>query len=112
MPCFPCLTSKIAEEDTEVLHAVQSTIPSTFTQHLREVAVLFEHGARAFLIPAKEERCDEGRRHNFRIIHLTLGVFWMMHGFQQIVTQAACRSNCVVHGLAPLAVKWVISPVM
>jgi len=46
------------------------------------------------------------------IVHLTLVVFLMMHGFQQIVTEAERRDNFVVHGLAPLEVKWVISLVM
>jgi hypothetical protein len=36
----------------------------------------------------------------------------MMHGFQQIVTQAEDRDNFVVHGLAPLEVQWVIAPSM
>ena len=51
---FPYLTSKIEEDDKEFFHTVQSSIPATFTQHLRDVTVLFEHGARAFLIPAEE----------------------------------------------------------
>jgi ribonuclease I len=34
-------------------------------------------------------------------LSVTLAVFLMMHGFQQIVTQAERRDNFVVHGLAP-----------
>jgi hypothetical protein len=37
-----------------------------------------------------------------------LAVFLMMHGFQQIVTQAERRGNFVVHGLPPLGDEmWV-----
>src|SRR5262252_5707599 len=34
----------------------------------------------------------------------------MMHGFQQIVAQAECRYNFVVHGLAPLGDEMAVSP--
>jgi hypothetical protein len=34
-----------------------------------------------------------------------LAVFLMMHGFQQIVTQAEDRYNFGVHGLPPLGMK-------
>src|SRR2546428_13591649 len=36
----------------------------------------------------------------------------MMHGFQQIVTQAARPSNFVVHGLPPLGDEMGVSPLM
>jgi hypothetical protein len=48
-----------------------------------------------------EKSSNEGGGHDFRIVHLALAVFLMMHGFQQIVTQAERRDNFVVHGLAP-----------
>jgi hypothetical protein len=34
----------------------------------------------------------------------------MMHGFQQIVTEAECRDNFVVHGLPPLGDEMAVSP--
>jgi hypothetical protein len=76
---------------------------------MRDVAVLFEHGASTFMIPSKEESGNQGGGHDFRIVHLTLTVFLMMHGFQQIVTQTERCDNFVVHGLAPPEVQWVIS---
>src|SRR5215831_841830 len=33
----------------------------------------------------------------------------MMHGFQQIVAQAECRYNFVVHGLSPLGDEMAVS---
>src|SRR5256885_7059316 len=36
----------------------------------------------------------------------------MMHGFQQIVTQAECRYNFVVHGLPPLGDEMRVSPLI
>src|SRR2546428_5241397 len=36
----------------------------------------------------------------------------MMHGFQQIVTQAECRDNFVVHGLPPLGDEIAVSPLI
>src|SRR2546421_1321985 len=36
----------------------------------------------------------------------------MMHGFQQIVTQAERRYNFVVHGLPPLRDEMAISPLI
>jgi len=61
------------------------------------------------MIPSKESGGNQGSRHDFRIVHLTLTVFLMMYGFQQIVTQTERRDNFVVHGLTPPEVKWVIS---
>ena len=37
-------------------------------------------------------------------------VLSMMHGFQQIVAQAECRYNFVVHGLSPLGDEMAVSP--
>jgi hypothetical protein len=48
--------------------------------------MLFEQSASTFMIPSKEERGHQGSGHDFRIVHLTLTVFLMMHRFQQIVT--------------------------
>ena len=42
-----------------------------------------------------------------RVVSLT--VFLMMYGFQQIVAQTERHDNFVVHGLAPPERKWVIS---
>src|SRR5262249_6317339 len=36
----------------------------------------------------------------------------MMHGFQQIVTEAECRDNFVVHGLPPLGDEIAGSPLI
>src|SRR5262245_1742853 len=36
----------------------------------------------------------------------------MMHGFQQIVTQAERRDNFVVHGLLPLGDAMAVAPLM
>jgi hypothetical protein len=36
----------------------------------------------------------------------------MMHGFQQIVTQAECRYDFVVHGLPPLGDDIAVSPLI
>src|SRR5262245_66170774 len=36
----------------------------------------------------------------------------MMHGFQQIVAQAECRYNFVVHGLSPLGDEMAVSPLI
>src|SRR2546421_7480979 len=36
----------------------------------------------------------------------------MMHGFQQIVTEAECRYNFVVHGLPPLGDEMAVSPLI
>jgi hypothetical protein len=91
---------------------MQSSTQPTLPHHVRDITVLFEHGSSAFMMTTKTQRCYQGGGHDFRIVHLTLAVFVMMHGFQQIVTQAECRYDFVVHGLAPLAVKWVISSVM
>jgi hypothetical protein len=41
-----------------------------------------------------------------------LVVFWMMHGFQQIVTQTERRYNFVVHGLPPLGNEMSVSPLI
>jgi hypothetical protein len=41
-----------------------------------------------------------------------LVVFLVMHGFQQIVTQAERRDNFVVHGLLPLGDEIAVSPLM
>jgi hypothetical protein len=50
-------------------------------------------------------RGNEGGRHHCGIVHLTLTVFVMMHGFQPIVTQAEDCYDVVVHGLPPLGMK-------
>src|SRR5215467_13515398 len=34
----------------------------------------------------------------------------MMHGFQQIITEAECRYNFVVHGLPPRGDEMAVSP--
>src|SRR4030095_10282172 len=47
--------------------------------------------------------------HDFRIVHLTLAVFLMMHGFQHIVTEAERRDNFVVHGLLSLGDEMAVS---
>ena len=75
---------------------------SEYQQHVRDIAVLFEHGASTFLVPSKAQRGNQGGGHDFCIVHLTLTVFLMMYGFQQIVTQAIRRYNLLVHGLPPL----------
>ena len=62
--------------------------------------MLFEHAASTFLIPSKAQRGNQGGGHDFCIVHLTLTVFLMMYGFQQIVTQTERCDNFVVHGLA------------
>jgi hypothetical protein len=41
-----------------------------------------------------------------------LVVFVMMHGFQQIITQAECCYNFVVHGLPPLGNEMAVSPLI
>jgi hypothetical protein len=64
------------------------------------------------MIPAKKQSGNQGGGHNFRIVHLTLTVFLMMYGFQEIVTQTERHDNFVVHGLTPPGVKWAISPSM
>ena len=89
---------------------MKSSTQSTLTHHMRDGAVLCEHGASAFLIPSKEYRGYQGGRHDFRIVHLTLVVFLMMHGFQQIVTEAERRYNFVVHELPPLGDEMGVSP--
>ena len=89
-----------------------SSTKSTLTHHVSDVAVLLEHGASAFMIPAKEESSNAGGRHDFRIVHLTLVIILMMHGFQQIVTQAEDRYNFVVHGLPPLGDEMRVSPLI
>src|SRR5262249_48903900 len=55
---------------------------------------------------------NEGSRHDFRIVHLALPVFLMMHSFQQIVTQAEDHCNFVVHGLPPLGDEMRVSPLI
>ena len=74
--------------------------------------MLFEHGASAFMIPSKESRGNTGGRHDFCIVPLTLVVFLMMHGFQQIITQAERCYNFVVHGLPPLEEEMGVSPLI
>jgi hypothetical protein len=64
------------------------------------------------MLPSKEYSRNQRGGHDFGIVHLTLFVHMMMYCFQQIVTQTERRNNFVVHGLAPPAVKWVISPLM
>jgi len=50
-------------------------------------------------------RGNPGGGHDFCIVHLTLPVFVMMHGFQQIITQAERCDNFVDHELALPEVK-------
>ena len=74
--------------------------------------MLLEYSPRVFMVPSKEERGNEGSGHDFSIVHLTLVVFLVMHGFQQIVTQAECRYNFVVHGFLSLRDEMAISPLI
>ena len=74
--------------------------------------MLLAHGASAFMVPSKAYRGDQGSRHDFRLVHLTLAVCLVMHGFQQIVTQAEGRDNFVVHGLLPLGDEMAVSPLL
>jgi hypothetical protein len=52
------------------------------------------------MAPEAESR-REGGGHHCGVVQLTLGVFLMVYGFQQIVTQAIRRSNGLGHGLPP-----------
>src|SRR5438105_12895478 len=61
---------------------------------------------------SKACRGNDSRMQDFCIVHLTLAVFLMMHGFQQIVTQVERRYNFVVHGLPPLRDEMAISPLI
>jgi len=45
-------------------------------------------------------------------VQLTLAVFSMVHGFQQIVTQAERRYNFVVHELLPRGDEMAVSPLL
>src|SRR5262252_6380608 len=81
---------------------MQSSTTSSLTHHVRDVAVLFEHGASPFLIPSKAQRGNQGGGHDCCIVHLTLTVFLMMYGFQQIVTQT---EGCNSHGLLTASEK-------
>jgi len=78
-----------------------SATPPTRAPHRKDSAVWLQHGARTCLMAAKPERRGAGRGQDFRIAHLTLGVFLMMHGLQQSVTQAVRRYHFFVHGLPP-----------
>src|SRR4029450_3643083 len=91
---------------------MKPTAKSTLTQHMRNIAILFEHSTSTFMIPAKKQSGNQGGGHTFRIVHLTLTVFLMMYGFQEIVTQTERHDNFVVHGLTPPEVRWAISPSM
>src|SRR4029450_5392428 len=50
----PCLCQKIEKDDKYFFYAMKSSTKSTLTHHVSDVAVLLEHGASAFIIPAKE----------------------------------------------------------
>ena len=72
--------------------------------------MLLEHSSGTFMIPSKDEGGNAGGGHDCRIVHLALVIFVMMHGFQQIVTQAERRSNFVVPGLPPLGDAMGVAP--
>jgi hypothetical protein len=91
---------------------MKSSTKSALPHHVSDVAILFEQSASALMMPSKEYSSNEGGRHDFCSVHLTLTVFVMMHGFQQIVTQAEDRDNFVVHGLPPLGDEMRVSPLI
>jgi hypothetical protein len=88
---------------------MKSSTKAALAHHVRDVAVLSEHGASAFMVPSKEYRGHQGGRHDCCIVHLTLAVFLMMQGFQHIVTEAERRDNFVVHGLLSLGDEMAVS---
>src|SRR5215831_17257107 len=50
---FPDLSSELEQEPKEPLEPVQSAAKAAFAQHVRDIAVLFEHRARTFMIASK-----------------------------------------------------------
>jgi len=65
---------------------MESSTQPTLTQHVRDIAVLFEHGSSTFVIATEAESRCEGGRHDFGVIHLPLWMFLMAYRFQQILT--------------------------
>src|SRR5215831_3821595 len=61
------------------------------------------------MIPPVETSVNTGQTHQ---TERSVTVFLMMHGFQQIVTQAERRDNFVVHGLPPLRDGMAVSPLI
>jgi hypothetical protein len=76
---------------------------------VRDVTLFLQQFLGSLIFSAKEQRRHDRRRHHLGIAHLTLRVFTMMQGDQQIGAQAVDEYNLQIHELSPCLVVGLIT---
>jgi len=77
---LPGVSSKMKQRQKESLETMKSTVQTTTTQHVGDLARRAQEGTRGFKVAAKEHHGDQARRDDFRIAHLVVQIFGMTDG--------------------------------
>ncbi len=90
----------------EAFATMETTHEATRAELMWHIALFMRESMCPCEASAKREGGDEGGGENFRVVHLTLGVFPMTKCFQQIITKAIHEYNPrVPRGSSPVVVQ-------
>jgi hypothetical protein len=100
---FP-VGSRIEDSDKQICNPMLTTIETALSQHVWNVALVFQKGSSAFDIPTKEDSRCHGGCYHFHIAYVALFVFAALKSFQYSVAKYGYNLN--VHDVFCSVLVW------